>query len=238
MPLDEHLPVLDDHTYDSIITEMRSRIARYTPEWKPVWTDFNDSDPGITMLQVFAWLGEMLAYRMNKVPALLYLKFLQLLGVELRPASRPARRSRSRCGPPRPARGHGPEGYAGHRGNARRRSAAGVRGRPSAGLPEAETVAVLAYDGYAYTDVTAGDAAATGYQPFGPTANAGSALLLGFDAASRSPAPRSPSTSGPNEPRQRGAAVSCGLPPAAGIRVGDAAAGSTGTATTGRRSPS
>ena len=65
---------------------MRSRISRYTPEWKPVWSDLNDSDPGITMLQVFAWLGEMLAYRMNQVPALNYLKFLQLLGVELRAA--------------------------------------------------------------------------------------------------------------------------------------------------------
>jgi len=86
VPLDDDIPVLDDHTYDSIITEMTSRIARYTPEWKPVWTDYNDSDPGITMLQVFAWLGEMLAYRMNQVPDLLYLKFLQLLGVELQPA--------------------------------------------------------------------------------------------------------------------------------------------------------
>ena len=86
MPLEDHLPRLDDHSYDSIVAEMRSRISRYTPEWQPVWSDLNDSDPGITMLQVFAWLGEMLAYRMNQVPALTYLKFLQLLGVELRAA--------------------------------------------------------------------------------------------------------------------------------------------------------
>ena len=85
MPLDDHIPQLDDRSYDSIVAEMRSRIARYTPEWQPVWTDVNDSDPGITMLQVFAWLGEMLAYRMNHVPELNYLKFLQLLGIELRP---------------------------------------------------------------------------------------------------------------------------------------------------------
>src|SRR5688572_26346075 len=86
MPLEDHIPKIDDHSYDSIVAEMRSRIVRYTPEWKPVWSDLNDSDPGITMVQVFAWLGEMLAYRMNKVPDLNYLKFLQLLGIELRAA--------------------------------------------------------------------------------------------------------------------------------------------------------
>ena len=48
-------------------------------------------------------------------------------------------------------------------------------------------LAVLAYDGYAYTDVTAHDAAASGYQPFGATATTGSALLLGFDAAEAFP---------------------------------------------------
>ena len=86
MPLADHIPNIDDRSYDSIVAEMRTRIARYTPEWKPVWTDLNDSDPGITLLQVFAWLAEMLAYRMNQVPELNYLKFLQLLGIELRPA--------------------------------------------------------------------------------------------------------------------------------------------------------
>ena len=33
-----------------------------------------------------AWLTEMLIFRMGKVPELNYLKFLELLGVELRPA--------------------------------------------------------------------------------------------------------------------------------------------------------
>src|SRR5262249_39674600 len=69
--------------------EVRTRIARYAPEWKPgasAWTDVNDSDPGVTIAQVFAWLSEMLLYRMNRVPALNYIKFLQLIGVELKPA--------------------------------------------------------------------------------------------------------------------------------------------------------
>ena len=77
MPLT--LPRLDDRTYNDILQETVARIPVHTPEW----TNHNDSDPGITMLQVFAWLGEMLAYRMNRVPELNYLKFLQLLGIEL-----------------------------------------------------------------------------------------------------------------------------------------------------------
>ena len=86
MPLDAYFPKIDDRTYDDIMDEVRTRIARYTPEWKPTWTDLNDNDPGITLTQVFAWLSEMLLYRMNRVPALNYYKFLQLLGIELNAA--------------------------------------------------------------------------------------------------------------------------------------------------------
>src|SRR5712691_12515738 len=86
MPLNNAIPQIDDRRYDSLLAEARTRIARYTPEWTPVWTDVNDSDPGITMVQVFTWLAEMLTYRMNKVPELNYIKFLQLLGIELNPA--------------------------------------------------------------------------------------------------------------------------------------------------------
>src|SRR6266511_6459506 len=86
MPLNNAIPQIDDRRYDSLLAEVRTRIARYTPEWAPVWTDVNDSDPGITLVQLFAWMTEMLAYRMDKVPALNYLKFLALIGIELQPA--------------------------------------------------------------------------------------------------------------------------------------------------------
>ena len=68
MPLNDALPVLDDRTYDDIVAEIRARISRYTPEWKPQWNDLNDSDPGIILAQVFAWLCEMLLFRMDRVP--------------------------------------------------------------------------------------------------------------------------------------------------------------------------
>src|SRR3954471_10326526 len=89
MPLEDQIPMLDDRRFDDIMTEIRTRIARYAPEWKPgvsAWTDVNDNDPGITLTQVFASQIEMMLYRMNRVPALNYLKFLQLIGIELKPA--------------------------------------------------------------------------------------------------------------------------------------------------------
>src|SRR3954468_20674766 len=82
MSLKDAIPVIDDRKFDDIVAEIRTRIPRYTPEW----TDLNDSDPGMTLVQLFAWLSEMLTYRMNRVPELNYIKFLQLIGIELKPA--------------------------------------------------------------------------------------------------------------------------------------------------------
>ena len=90
MPLNAKTPTIDDRRYDDIVAEARTRIARYTPEWQPVWSDVNDSDPGITLVQLFAWMTEMMIFRMSRVPEQNYIKFLQLLGVELQPAQ-PAR---------------------------------------------------------------------------------------------------------------------------------------------------
>lgn len=213
MPLEDHVPVLDDRTYDSIITEMQSRIARYTPEWKPVWTDFNDSDPGITMLQVFAWLGEMLAYRMNQVPALLYLKFLQLLGVELSPAEPAQAQITFPLLPTADALATVPKGTQ------------VIAETPGGGPPlvfetarslvclKARPAVVLAYDGHAYSDVTQADKHAAGYQPFGPTANAGAALLIGFDASDPFPGTEITFYAWAAQPEHSGTPASCGLAP-------------------------
>src|SRR5688572_32858076 len=79
MPLASNFPRIDDRRFDDLVAELRTRIPRYTPEW----TDLNDSDPGITLAQLFAWLSDMLLYRMGRVPELNYIKFLELIGVEL-----------------------------------------------------------------------------------------------------------------------------------------------------------
>lgn len=86
MPLHQEFPRIDDRDFDDLRKELKARIPRYTDEW----TDVNESDPGTTLIELFAWLAEMQLYRMNKVPQLNYLKFLELLGIELQPAM-PAR---------------------------------------------------------------------------------------------------------------------------------------------------
>jgi predicted phage baseplate assembly protein len=73
--------VLDNRTYADIVAELRRRIPNYTPEW----TDHNDSDPGITMIQLFSWIGDMLLWRLNQVPEKNYRKFLELVGITLNP---------------------------------------------------------------------------------------------------------------------------------------------------------
>ncbi len=81
MPL--AIPKLDDRTYKELLDDARARIPVHTPEW----TNFNESDPGITLLEVFAFLTESLLYRSNYIPERNRLKFLSLLGVPLQPES-------------------------------------------------------------------------------------------------------------------------------------------------------
>jgi len=75
-------PQLDDLRYDAVVQSLLRRIPVYTPEW----TDWNDSDPGVTLLQLFAYLAEQVGYRLNQVPEKNHIELLKLLGVRLRPA--------------------------------------------------------------------------------------------------------------------------------------------------------
>ncbi len=82
MPL--QLPVLDDRTYEQLLEDAKRRIPSHTPEW----TNFDvESDPGITLVQLFAFLTDNLLYRANRIPERNRLKFLQLLGIPLQPAA-------------------------------------------------------------------------------------------------------------------------------------------------------
>jgi len=75
MPLPE--PILDDLRFQrDLVDEARRRIIRYCPEW----TDYNVSDPGITLIELFAWMTEMIVYRLNLVPEKNHIKFMELLG--------------------------------------------------------------------------------------------------------------------------------------------------------------
>jgi predicted phage baseplate assembly protein len=78
------VPNLDDLQFQrDLVDEARLRIIRYCPEW----TEYNLSDPGITLIELFAWMTELMVYRLNKVPDKNYVKFLEMVGVELMPAA-------------------------------------------------------------------------------------------------------------------------------------------------------
>jgi hypothetical protein len=68
-------PVLDDRSYADLVQEAESLIRTYSPEW----TNRNSSDPGITLVELFAWLAEMLIFRADQVTDRHIVAFLRLL---------------------------------------------------------------------------------------------------------------------------------------------------------------
>ena len=79
MPLP--IPSLDDRTFDQLAAEARALIPRYFPQW----TDHNTSDPGITLLELFALLTEATFYQINRVPERTLEKFTDLVNVQRAP---------------------------------------------------------------------------------------------------------------------------------------------------------
>jgi hypothetical protein len=69
------LPDLDTKTYQDIVDEMLASIPNYTDKW----TNYNLSDPGITILEMLCWIAEATLYRINKIPDASYVNFLRLL---------------------------------------------------------------------------------------------------------------------------------------------------------------
>ncbi|GAA3716410.1 putative baseplate assembly protein [Streptomyces tremellae] len=74
-------PNLDDRRFQQLVDEAK----RYVQQRAPEWTDHNVSDPGVTLIETFAYLVDQLLYRLNRVPDKNYLAFLDLLGIELFP---------------------------------------------------------------------------------------------------------------------------------------------------------
>ena len=79
-------PILDDSSYD----DLRKRLVNRIPVFNPEWTDHNPSDPGITLLELFAYLGEHVIHRFNQIPETTYIEYLNLLQIPRR-AAEPAR---------------------------------------------------------------------------------------------------------------------------------------------------
>ena len=79
------LPVtnLDDRSFQDIVDEAKRLIPKYCPEW----TNHNLSDPGVALIELFAWMTEMTLFRLNQVPDVFYTHMLNLLGFEPFPAT-------------------------------------------------------------------------------------------------------------------------------------------------------
>lgn len=168
------VPDLDDRTYDELVTDARKRI----PVHSDTWTDHNASDPGITMLEVLAWVAESDIYQLDRITDRHVRKHLRLLGVE--------------PDPPLPASGRldldPPAAEAGTvlPAGVRLDVEAGARTRrfetaESVALTDASVAAVVSETGAGRTDNTrANERRGLHYRPFGD-ARTGDAVYLGFD---------------------------------------------------------
>lgn len=72
---------LDPRQYQDLVDEARVRVGQRCPDW----TDHNVSDPGMTLIDQFAWMTDILLYRVNRIPDRVYEALLALLGVQLEP---------------------------------------------------------------------------------------------------------------------------------------------------------
>lgn len=76
-------PNLDDRRFQDLVDDAKRMVMRRCPEW----TDHNVSDPGVTLIETFAFMTDQLLFRLNQVPDRLYVKFLELIGLRLIPAT-------------------------------------------------------------------------------------------------------------------------------------------------------
>lgn len=79
------LPNLDARRFADLVDEGR----RLIPGLAPSWTDHNPSDPGITLIELFAFISEMLMYRADRVSEANRRAFVRLLRGPTWPADGP-----------------------------------------------------------------------------------------------------------------------------------------------------
>jgi hypothetical protein len=75
-------PALDDRSFDDLVTELVARIPAHSPEY----ANPRLGDPGRTLIDLFAWLGDTILYRANLIPERQRLAFLRLIGAPMRAA--------------------------------------------------------------------------------------------------------------------------------------------------------
>src|SRR5262249_14248388 len=67
-----------------LVTDARARIPSLSPEW----TDHNPTDPGMILVELLAWLSEIVLFRIDQIPERSYRTFVSILrGPEPPPAN-------------------------------------------------------------------------------------------------------------------------------------------------------
>jgi len=167
MPLPK--PALDNRRFEQLVSESRALLARHAPQW----TDHNASDPGITLLELGAWLGEQTIYRFDRLSEEARRAFVRLLGIEPRAAgvARSVVALRADTALALPAR----------------MQLAGAAGALFETLDPVQVSPArllrVAAEERSLSDESGRNAARSAFAPFGSRPRAGHALLLGFDRA-------------------------------------------------------
>ena len=175
MPLPE--PTLDNRRFDQLVAEGRALIPRLAP----AWTDHNASDPGITLLELTAWLAEQNIFRFDRLSDEALRAFVRLVGIEPAPAgvahTAVSVVNGNAAGVDLPARLQ----LGDAAGSARFETTRPVWASP------ARLVRLWCGRAGALQEVTADEASGSGFHAFGPRPRRGHVLLLGFDRALDAP---------------------------------------------------
>lgn len=171
------IPDLDDRTYASLLEAARDAISVHSEEW----TDHNVHDPGITILELLAWVAESDIYSLDRLTDEHRLKYLKLLGVT--PRSPQSARATLELALPRGTRGAtvpaGSQLFVNEPGGA---DLVFQTDEPVT-LTAATLERVVSEHGGGRSDnTTANDTLGVSYLAFGEDARPDSALYLGFDA--------------------------------------------------------
>jgi hypothetical protein len=164
-----NLPKLDDQLYKDIVNAARKKIPKLLPEW----TDFNVHDPGITLIELLAWLKEMQQYHLDRITDKNKQKFLKLLGIKLKHTTP----SKAKIILENNSREYFlPERFRFSSGDIIYETTDRVL------LDTCPVKKVVVYDGQVYTDVSnTNDEHEISFYAFGEQQKAGSILYIGFE---------------------------------------------------------
>jgi hypothetical protein len=83
MPLPS--PYLDDRSFEQLLKDAVQFFRQKHPD--SAWDDLSPSDPGMVLLELFAYITDVLLFRVNQVPERVHIALLNLIGLRLRPPS-------------------------------------------------------------------------------------------------------------------------------------------------------